>query len=250
MGGLHDGHMALVRRARADNATVAVSIFVNPTQFGPTEDLDSYPRDMVSDLAKLEDAEVDLVFAPSTEEVYPDGSDTRVEPGEVAARLEGASRPGHLQGVATVVCKLLSLVGPDRAYFGQKDGQQVLVVKRVNVDLNLGAEIVVVPTVRESDGLAISSRNIYLEPAEREAATVLYRALSLAEDLGTDEALETKRRMQELIEGEELAEVDYISIADADTLKELDVIDRPALVSLAVWIGKARLIDNIPLMPR
>lgn len=249
MGFLHEGHMALIRRARTDNATVAVSIFVNPAQFGPKEDLSSYPRDMVGDLAKLENAHVDVVFVPSTEEVYPEGFDTHVEPGEMAERLEGASRPGHLQGVATVVCKLLSMVRPNRVYFGQKDAQQVLVVKRVNADLNLGAEVVIVPTVRAPDGLAISSRNIYLKPTEREAATVLHRALLLAANLDSNDALKTKLCLQEFIEAERLAEVDYISVADPETLKEMEVIDRPALLSIAVWIGKLRLIDNALLKP-
>ena len=250
MGFLHEGHMALVRRARSDNSTLAASIFVNPAQFGPQEDYATYPRDMDSDLAKLEGAGVDLVLAPSAEEMYPDGFDTYVEVGRTADRLEGAGRPGHFRGVATVVCKLLAIVRPDRAYFGQKDAQQSLVVKRLNADLDLGAEIVVVPTVRETDGLALSSRNAYLDSDERKAATVLSRSLRLARDLweqGVSDAEEVRRRMRGLIDSEPLAQIDYLSVADAATLDELDQIDGPALVSLAVRIGKTRLIDNITL---
>ena len=245
MGALHEGHMALVRRARSENLTLAVSVFVNPAQFGPGEDLASYPRDIDADLLKLESAGTDLVFAPSVGEIYPDGFDTYVDVGRTAERLEGAARPGHFRGVATVVCKLLAIVRPDRAYFGQKDAQQSLVVNRLNADLNLGAEIVVVPTVREADGLALSSRNVYLGPEERNAATVLYRALSLARDLGISDAEETRCQMRALIESEPLARIDYVSIADAATLEELDQISGPALASLAVRIGETRLIDNI-----
>jgi pantoate--beta-alanine ligase len=244
MGALHEGHLSLVRRARAENETVAASIFVNPTQFGPAEDFSTYPRDTDRDLSMMEEAGVDLVFAPTLNEMYPDGFDTSIDVGGIARRLEGEHRPGHFLGVATVVCKLLTIVRPDRAYFGQKDAQQSLVIKRLNADLNLGAEIVVCPIVREPDGLALSSRNQYLDPDERRAATVLSRSLKLAEDLGTVDADEVRLRMRELIESEPLATVDYVSVADAETLDELDRIDRPALVSLAVRIGKTRLIDN------
>ena len=247
MGFLHEGHMTLVRRARAENSTLAVSVFVNPTQFGPHEDLATYPMDMDSDLSKLEDAGVDLVLAPSADEVYPKGFDTYVDVGRIAERLESAARPGHFRGVATVVCKLLAIARPDKAYFGQKDAQQSLVVERLNADLNLGAEIVVVPTVREPDGLALSSRNAYLGPEERKAATVLYRSLLLARNLGSTDAEETRGRMRALIESEPLAQVDYVSVADASTLEELDRISGAALVSLAVRIGKVRLIDNVLL---
>ena len=250
MGFLHQGHMALVRHARAENASVVVSIFVNPTQFAPHEDYATYPRDMESDLSKLEGAGVDLVFSPSVEEMFPVGFDTHVDVGSIASRLEGAHRPGHFRGVATVVATLLAVVRPDRAYVGQKDAQQCLVVKRLNADLNLGAEIVVVPTVRESDGLAISSRNIYLGPEERRAALSLYRSLSLARSLwerGNRDAEEVRRQMRSLIEENPQAHIDYVSIADAETLEELSRIEHPALVSLAVRIGKARLIDNITL---
>ena len=250
MGFLHEGHMALVRRCRSENATAAASIFVNPTQFGPNEDFSSYPRDMDSDLAKLEGAGVDLVFAPPVEEVYPPGFDTYIDVGRIGERLEGEHRAGHFQGVATVVCKLLTIVRPDRAYFGQKDAQQCLVVKRLNDDLNLGAEIVVCPTVRDTDGLALSSRNVYLSDAEREAALSLSRSLRLAQRLkseGATDASMIRQRMRQVITRYPIASIDYISIADADNLSELDVIDRSALVSLAVRIGKTRLIDNVIL---
>lgn len=247
MGYLHDGHMSLARRARADNATVSASIFVNPTQFAPNEDLAAYPRDMDGDLAKLEEAGVDLVFAPAPQEVYPAGFDTRVDVGEIAAKLEGASRPDHFRGVATVVCKLLAIVRPDKVYFGQKDAQQCLVIKRLNADLNLGAEVVVIPTIRDSDGLALSSRNAYLRDGDRESALTLSRSLNLAREMHQSEILNAKKistQMRNLIESEPRTSVDYISISDAETLDELDIIDRPALVSLAVRIGDVRLIDN------
>ena len=250
MGSLHEGHLALVRRARQENATAAVSIFVNPAQFGPHEDLQSYPRDLDRDLRLLARERMDLVFAPATEEVYPSAFDTWVEVGALARRLEGEFRPGHFRGVCTVVLKLFNLLLPDRAYFGQKDAQQALVVRRMAQDLGLGVEIIAVPTVREPDGLALSSRNAYLAPAQRQAALVLCRALSLArqrfED-GARDAPAIRKEMQALIDAEPLAQADYVSIADADTLEELEALDRPALVSLAVRIGKTRLIDNILL---
>ena len=245
MGALHAGHRSLLNRARSDNATLAATIFVNPTQFGPSEDFSEYPRDLERDLVMMEETGVDLLFAPSADEMYPEGFDTSIDVGRIAKRLEGEHRPGHFLGVATVVCKLLSIARPDRAYLGQKDAQQSLVIKRLNIDLNLDAEIVVCPTVREQDGLALSSRNKYLSPSEREAATVLYRSLKLAPDLGTSDANDIRRRMRNLIDDEPLANVDYVSVADAETLEELDVVDRPALVSVAVNIGETRLIDNI-----
>jgi pantoate--beta-alanine ligase len=251
MGCLHEGHLALVRRARSDNATVAVSIFVNPAQFGlPYDDFSTYPRDMESDLSKLREEGVDLVFAPSVEEIYPCGFETSVDVGPIADKLEGKSRPGHFTGVATVVCKLLFIVRPDRAYFGQKDAQQCLVVQRLTADLELGAEIVVVPTVREADGLALSSRNSLLDTEDKRAALVLYRSLCLARELwrqGEGDAEQIRRQMRSLIESEPLARIDYLSIAHSESLEELEIIDGPALVSLAVWIGQARLIDNILL---
>ena len=250
MGALHEGHLNLVRRAGAENATLAVSIFVNPTQFGPQEDYDAYPKDTDRDLALLEREGAHLVFVPSVEEMYPAGFDTWVEVGALARRLEGEYRPGHFRGVATVVTRLLNIVRPDRAYFGQKDAQQALVIKRLNADLNLGVEIVVAPTVREADGLAVSSRNIYLSPKERQEAPVLYRSLCLAQKMyedGSRDAEAIRQAITRLIGEESLATIDYVSVADASTLKELEDIDRPALVSLAVRIGKTRLIDNITL---
>ena len=245
MGALHAGHRSLLDRARSDSSTLAATIFVNPTQFGPAEDFSEYPRDRESDLAMMEETGVDLLFTPSVGEMYPEGFDTSIDVGRIAKRLEGEHRPGHFLGVATVVCKLLSIARPDRAYFGQKDAQQSLVIKRLNTDLDLGAEIVVCPTVREPDGLALSSRNKYLSPPERKAATVLHRSLKLAEDLGASDADEVRRRMRDLIDKEPLASVDYVSVADAETLEELEVVDRPALISVAVSIGETRLIDNI-----
>lgn len=250
MGYLHDGHLELVRRARAENPTVVVSIFVNPTQFGPAEDLDRYPRDIPRDLALLEKEGADIVFMPSSEEMYPPGFSSWVVVEKVTERLEGRSRPGHFRGVATVVNKLFNIVEPARAYFGQKDAQQVVVIKKMVSDLNMNVEIIVVPTVRESDGLAMSSRNIYLNPQERQAATVLFRALSLAESLwreGERDAEAIREAMVSLIKEEPLAEIDYVSIAHPETLEELVRIDGPALASLAVRIGKTRLIDNIVL---
>ena len=250
MGALHDGHMALVDRARLDNRTVCASIFVNPTQFGPREDFSAYPRDVEADLGKLERAGTDVVFSPSLGEMYPDGFETYVDVGSVAARLEGEHRPGHFRGVATVVCKLLAAARPDRAYFGQKDAQQCVVVKRLNADLDLGAQIVVVPTVREPDGLALSSRNEYLSPSERRAATVVHRALELARSMygdGVADAGSIRREVRSLIDAEPLARVDYVSVADPDTLEELERVTPGALTSLAVYVGETRLIDNITL---
>lgn len=250
MGYLHEGHLALVKHARAENAIVVVSIFVNPTQFGPSEDLGTYPRDLDRDLKLLEKEKTDIVFVPSEEEMYLSEFSTWVDVEKVTERLEGASRPGHFRGVATVVAKLFNIVQPTKAYFGQKDAQQAIVIKRMVADLNMMVEIVVVPTVRESDGLAMSSRNTYLSPKERQAATVLFRALSLARQLwqgGEKDADRIRYEMKSLIEKEPLAKVGYVSIADADTLEELDMIDRPALASLAVRVGRTRLIDNMTL---
>jgi pantoate--beta-alanine ligase len=252
MGFLHEGHMELVRRAREENATVAVSIFVNPKQFGPTEDFAAYPRDMQSDLDKLERASVDIVFAPSVDEIYPHGFDTFVDVGKIGERLEGQHRPNHFRGVATVVCKLFTIARPDQVYFGQKDGQQCMVIQRLNADLNLGAAVNVVPTVREPDGLAMSSRNVYLNREERAAAVVLYKSLCRAVQMnreGERSAETIRQEMRRILSGEPLARVDYVSIADHTTLEELDIVDRPALVSLAVRFGRTRLIDNMPIDP-
>jgi pantoate--beta-alanine ligase len=247
MGYLHEGHLALVKQARIENSAVIVSIYVNPTQFGPREDFGSYPRDLNRDLELLRRGGADIVFVPSDDEMYPPEFSSWVDVEKVTERLEGASRPGHFRGVATVVVKLFNIVQPSRAYFGQKDAQQVMVIKRMVADLNMGIEIVVVPTLRESDGLAMSSRNIYLSSKERQAATILFKALTLARQLGRggeEDAEEIRRQMTSLIQKEPLAQIDYVSIADAETLEELSLIDRPALASLAVRIGKTRLIDN------
>ncbi len=250
MGYLHQGHLALVRKARVENSTVIVSIFVNPAQFGPDEDLRAYPRDLNRDLKLLQGEKADIVFVPSAEEMYPLGFSSRVSVGRVTEHLEGVSRPGHFRGVATICTKLFNIVQPTRAYFGQKDAQQVVVINRMVADLNMILEIVVVPTVRESDGLAMSSRNTYLNPEERQAATVLFKALTLAMQLwqdGEKDADKIREAMTSLIQKEPLAQIDYVSVADANDLGELKVIDRPALASLAVRIGNTRLIDNIVL---
>ena len=250
MGALHEGHVALVRRCREECAFAVASIFVNPAQFGPDEDFSEYPRDLDADLAKLEEAGLDAAYVPPLEEVYPRGFATHVDVGPLGERLEGASRPGHFRGVATVVCKLLASVRPDRAYFGQKDAQQCLVVKTLNRDLDLGAEIVVVPTVRDADGLALSSRNAYLDEAARQAALRIPKSLELGRSLwlrGASDPSPIKAAMRGLIEEEPLARVDYVSIADPNTLEELDTVWRGALVSLAVRIGEVRLIDNLVL---
>jgi pantoate--beta-alanine ligase len=250
MGYLHEGHLALVRQARIENSNVIVSIYVNPTQFGPREDFGAYPRELNRDLGLLREEGVDIVFVPSDNEIYPPEFSSWVDVGKITEKLEGASRQGHFRGVATVVAKLFNIVQPSRAYFGQKDAQQVVVIKRMVADLNLGIDIVVVPTVREEDGLAMSSRNIYLSPGERQAANILFKALSLARQSwqgGENDANKLRRQMTSLIQKEPLAQIDYVSIADAETLEELNLIDRPALASLAVLIGKTRLIDNMSL---
>ena len=250
MGYLHEGHLSLVRLARKENSLVVVSIFVNPTQFGPSEDLTSYPRNMAGDLELLEQAGTDLVFAPSAEKIYVQEFSTWVDVEQVTEKLEGASRPGHFRGVATVVAKLFNIVQPDRAYFGQKDAQQAVVIKKIVTELNMDIDIVLGTTIRESAGLALSSRNSYLNPEERQAATVLYKALTQAKKLWQQRETNAdtiRREMLLLIRQEPLAQEDYVSIADASTLEELSAIDRPALALLAVRIGKTRLIDNISL---
>ena len=249
MGYLHEGHLSLVKQAREQNEYVIVSIFINPTQFGPKEDFKNYPRDTKCDLAMLKSL-TDIVFMPPTLEIYPENYDTWVVLNNITERLEGAARPGHFRGVATVVAKLFNIVRPTRAYFGQKDAQQVAVIKKMVADLNMNLEIVACPTVREADGLAKSSRNIYLNEKQRRAATVLFKALTLAAELwgqGEKEAGTIRRRIAELIEEEKLAVINYISVAHPETLKEMHRIKPPALVSLAVKFGKTRLIDNIIL---
>ena len=250
MGYLHEGHLALVKQARAENPWVIVSIFVNPTQFGPREDFKSYPRDTKRDLALLEKEGTDIVFMPSADEMYPPQFNSWVEVEKVTERLEGASRPGHFRGVTTVVAKLFNIIQPTKAYFGQKDAQQAIVIRKMVADLNLNLEIVTIPTVREPDGLAMSSRNTYLNPQQRQAAVVLHQALSLAQQLwlqGEKDAQHLRQEMTALIQKQPLATIDYVSVADADTLDELDTVHPPALVSLAVKIGTTRLIDNIVL---
>jgi len=251
MGALHEGHLSLVRRARRECERVAVSLFVNPTQFGPGEDFQRYPRDLPRDLALLEAEGVDTIFTPTVEEMYPEGFSTWVTVERLAERWEGASRPGHFRGVATVVLKLLNLVRPDRAYFGEKDYQQLRVVERMVRDLNVPTTIVACPTVREPDGLALSSRNAHLSPGERRAATVLWRALTAAragyERRERDGA--TLRRIAEGVIAEEpLARLDYVAVADPTTLEPVARIGREGAVCLvAAWIGTIRLIDNLPL---
>jgi pantoate--beta-alanine ligase len=250
MGYLHEGHLSLVRAAREANDHVAASIFVNPTQFGPNEDLARYPRDEERDLGLLRDAGVGLVFMPEAAEMYPEGAATTVDPGPVAEVLEGKFRPGHFRGVATVVLKLFEVVRPTRAYFGRKDAQQLVVIRRMVRDLNLCVEIVPMPTVREPDGLAMSSRNVYLSPSERQQALCLHRSLTLAQEMwtrGVRDADAYRSRMREVIEAEPAASIDYVSVANPETLAELERIQGPALVSLAVRIGKTRLIDNVTL---
>jgi pantoate--beta-alanine ligase len=250
MGALHAGHLRLVERARAEADTVWVSIFVNPLQFGPREDLATYPRDLAGDLAKLAAAGVDLVFTPALTEMYPADFTTRVEVGGLSAGLEGERRPGHFAGVATVVTKLFALTRPDRAYFGQKDAQQLRVIQRLTRDLGFPLRIVPVATVREPDGLALSSRNAYLSPAERRAATVLARALAAARRawLAGERDAETLRgAMRAVLSAEPLARVDYASVADDATLRECERVEGPALASLAVFVGPTRLIDNVLL---
>lgn len=252
MGYLHEGHLQLVRQSKAENGVTAVSIFVNPTQFGPKEDFARYPRDPDRDLMLLEKEGTDLVFMPSPEEMYPAGSRTWVDVKEVTERLEGVVRPGHFRGVATVVAKLFNIVEPARAYFGQKDAQQVVVIQTMVRDLNMNLDVVVVPTVRESDGLAMSSRNVYLNPEERKAATVLYRGMKRAELLlsqGVKDAGKVKNEVLALMKEEPLARVDYVSVAHPDTLEELAEVSGPALLSMAVYIGNTRLIDNMLLNP-
>ena len=249
MGFLHEGHLSLVKRAREENKSMAVSIFVNPTQFGPREDFKNYPRDTKRDLNMLEPY-TDVVFLPSAEEMYPLNFDTWVDIEGITNVLEGAKRPGHFRGVATVCTKLFNIVQPTRAYFAQKDAQQLLVIKKMVKELDMPLEIVTCPTIREADGLAMSSRNTYLDADQRRAATVLYRALILAERLygeGQRDANNIRRNMTDMIEQQPLAEIDYISVADAETLRELDRIDGKALASMAVKFGATRLIDNIIL---
>jgi pantoate--beta-alanine ligase len=250
MGYLHDGHLSLVRRAAEECASVVVSIFVNPTQFGPSEDLSAYPRDMERDLRLLEPLGVNLVWTPTPELMYPDGYQTWVEVEALTGPLEGARRPGHFRGVTTIVTKLFNGVQPARAYFGQKDAQQAAVIRQMTRDLNFPLEIVVCPIVREPDGLAMSSRNAYLNPEQRQAATVLHRALNAAKDAyesGERDAETLRAHMRDTLAAEPLAQMQYVSCADYDTLQELETVSGKALLSMAVFVGKTRLIDNFLL---
>jgi pantoate--beta-alanine ligase len=249
MGYLHEGHLSLIRRAREECDHVAVSIFVNPTQFGPKEDLAKYPRDLERDFRLIE-AYTDVAWTPSAEIMYPQGYQTWVEVEAMTRPLEGAMRPGHFRGVTTVVAKLFNAVQPHKAYFGQKDAQQVAVIRQMVRDLNFPLEVVVCPTTRESDGLAMSSRNVYLDPDQRKAATVLFHSLSAAKEVyekGERNAEKIRGKMKEMLASEPLAEPQYISCADYDTLEELDEIKGKALLSMAVFFGKTRLIDNFIL---
>ncbi len=250
MGYLHEGHISLARRARQECGRVVASIFVNPTQFGPNEDLSNYPRNLERDLRLLEAAGVDLVWMPTPEVMYPPGFATWVEVEGLTRPLEGAARPGHFRGVTTVVAKLLNAVQPTKAYFGQKDAQQAAVIRRMARDLNFPVEIVVCPTVREADGLAMSSRNSYLSAEERQAATILFRALTAAKSAyarGERNAESLRKIMAETLASEPLAKMQYVSCADYDTLEELETVTGKTLLSMAVFMGKTRLIDNFVL---
>jgi pantoate--beta-alanine ligase len=250
MGWLHEGHRSLMQRARGADATTVVTIFVNPKQFGETSDFTRYPRNEARDLAICVEEGVDLVWAPSVEEVYPPGFDTTVRVGAISAPLEGAARPGHFEGVATVVAILFGLVGAEHAYFGQKDAQQVMVIGRMARDLAIPTRVIPCPTVREPDGLALSSRNVRLTPEDRAAAPVVHRALMAARDrwaAGERDAEVLRSAMRMELASEMRGAVDYVSIADVATLHELEVVDGPALASLAVRFGDVRLIDNEPL---
>lgn len=251
MGYLHAGHLSLVRAARQDCASIAASIFVNPAQFGPNEDFSAYPRSEANDLSQLEAAGVDLVWLPTPEILYPSGYQTWVTVEEITRPLEGAMRPGHFRGVATVVAKLFNAVQPDHAYFGQKDAQQAAVIRRMVADLNFQVHVHICPTMREADGLAMSSRNSYLNPAERQAATVLFRALSAAQEIhrtsSQPSAESLRQAMLGVLAAEPLARVQYVSCADLDSLEELAGLLAPTtrlLLSMAVFVGKTRLIDN------
>jgi len=251
MGYLHEGHLSLMRKARSECGKVVVSIFVNPTQFGPSEDLNSYPRDMEGDLAKCESEGVDTVFAPEPRDMYPEGFDSCVEVGgRYASALCGRSRPGHFRGVATVVTKLFNIVRPDRAYFGMKDFQQTVVIRRFTADLNIPVEIVACPTVREPDGIAMSSRNAYLAPDERTAATALYRGLSEAREMflsGETDPEKLEYVVEKAVSSEELVTPEYAELVEPDTLKPALTAREGMVLAVAARVGKARLIDNIVL---
>ena len=250
MGYLHEGHMSLVKRARAENRTVIASIYVNPTQFGPNEDLAKYPRNLERDLEMLDKEGADAVFFPEDKDMYPAGYDTWVTVENLTKPLEGNVRPTHFRGVTTIVTKLFNIVRPTNAYFGQKDAQQALVIKKMAADLNMNLKVIVCPTVREADGLAMSSRNVYLSTEQRQTAPVLYKSLQLAKELftnGEKNAEVILGQMTALIQKEPLGKIDYISISDTETLAPLKTIKKAALVSMAVKFGNTRLIDNVIL---
>jgi pantoate--beta-alanine ligase len=252
MGALHAGHLALVERARRECSPVYASIFLNPTQFGANEDLSKYPRPLEADMEKLTAANVDALFLPQVAEIYPPGFSTYLQVDGLSDRLEGQTRPGHFRGVATVVLKLFEIVQPHYAYFGRKDAQQIRIVQQMVRDLNLDTEIVVCPTVREPDGLAMSSRNAYLSAEDRKAATVLSRALRAAETelaAGVRDSLELQRVMHKILAAEPRARVDYAEIVDAETFEPLVRVSRRSYAVLAVHVGKARLIDNLLIEP-
>ena len=251
MGALHAGHLSLVDQARSDNLTVAVSIFVNPTQFGDENDLNQYPRDLDADLGLLRQHGVDLVYTPTVCEVYPEGFDTWVDVGPLADKLEGLYRPGHFRGVATVVSKLFNVIRPNCAYFGQKDGQQAVVIQKLAKDLDMGVEVVVMPTIREPDGLAMSSRNVQLSPEDRKAAPEVYRALCQAYRLWDDgerRGKKIKEAANNILRAEpRINSIDYVSVASIATLDEMELVGDRAILSVAVQMGSARLIDNLLL---
>ena len=247
MGYLHEGHQSLIKRAVEENDRVVVSIFVNPMQFGPTEDLDSYPRDLEKDSALCESTGANLIFHPEPEEMYTDGFCSYVDMSGLTEELCGLSRPVHFRGVCTVVSKLFHIVAPDRAYFGQKDAQQLAIIKRMVLDLNIDVEVIGCPIVREADGLAKSSRNTYLSPEERQAALILSKTIKLGEDMvknGEKNCKVILDAMKKNIETEPLAKIDYVKIVDGLTMQQIETIDRPILCAMAVYIGKTRLIDN------
>jgi pantoate--beta-alanine ligase len=254
MGALHEGHLSLVREARTMCDVVVVSVFVNPTQFGPSEDFERYPRDLTGDTTKLSDYNVDYIFAPPAEEMYPKGFSTYVSVDGLSETMEGAARPGHFRGVATVLTVLFNTVRPDFAFFGQKDAQQTLVVRRLVRDLAFDIEVVVLPTVREQTGLALSSRNAYLTDEQHTAAVVLYKALSQAKEVYM-EGERNPKRMAEVVrarvEAEPLTRLEYVGVVDAETMEKFDRIpeDRPLLIALAARVGRTRLIDNIIIQP-
>ena len=247
MGALHEGHLSLVRRAKSECDVAVATIFVNPTQFAPHEDFSKYPRTLESDLDLLESANCDLVFVPTREEMYPPEASTFIDPPQVAQPLEGVFRPVHFRGVATIVLKLFNIIPADRAYFGQKDFQQALVIKRMVADLNVATQIVVCPIIREPDGLAMSSRNRYLSPSDRQRALALSRALNLVQELashGEREASELTKKMQAVLEQAGIERIDYATIVNPDTLAEATRLDRPAVALIAAFVGTTRLIDN------